>query len=384
MKLDPILTKATRLLRRRNYDRAIKLLEPEVNRYRGIFTYYYILALSYLHTGVFNLAFTYFKLARDIKMRDPLVLLGLAVLYLRRGETDRAVDFYLEVQDQDDKNKIANKALKVIRKYSGTENLSAWIETGGLAKLFPPPPLVPPSKAGILMVCGGLLIGLVLSGGLFIKIKGIAVPVPAFSFFPSFSSRGERDGLITSALDATEREEPVQVGGSYRYILTRTQVFAAYEDARKFFTKYQDEAAKVALNRILESNASDAIKTKSRLLMSYMEVPGFDTLKDRFTYKEVYQEPVLYRDCHVIWRGMATNLEVLQNATSFNLLVGYDTRSTLEGIVAVNFDFAVSLNPEQPLEVLGRIIPVSTEKGQDIALQGVALHQAGLRLGRGK
>ncbi|MDR2798913.1 MAG: tetratricopeptide repeat protein [Treponema sp.] len=374
MKLDPILTKAIRLLRRRNYDRAIKVLEPEVNRYRGIFTYYYVLAVSYLHTGVFNLAFTYFKLARDIKMRDPAVLLGLAVLYLRRGETDRAVDFYLEVQDQDEQNRIANKALKVIRKYSGTEDLSAWIESGGLAKLFPPLPPVPPSKAGILILILGLLIGLVTAGGVFIQVKGIRLPVR--TFFP----KNEREGLITSALDPTERKEPVQVGGSYRYILTRNQVFDTYEKAREFFTKYRDEAAKVALNRILESNASDTIKNKSRLLMSYMEVPGFDTLKDRFTYEEVYKEPVLYRDCHVIWRGMATKLEVLQNTTSFDLLVGYDTRSILEGIVPVTFNFAVSINPERPLEVLGKILPVSTEKGQDILLEGVALHQAGLLL----
>ncbi|MDR0629152.1 MAG: tetratricopeptide repeat protein [Treponema sp.] len=362
------------MVRRRNYDRAIKVLEPEVNRYRGIFTYYYVLAVSYLHTGVFNLAFTYFKLARDIKMRDPSVLLGLAVLYLRRGETDRAVDFYLEVQDQDEQNKIANKALKVIRKYSGTEDLSAWIASGGLAKLFPPLPPVPPSKAGILILVMGLLIGLVIAGGVLIQVTEIRLPV--HTFFP----KNEREGLIPSALDPAEREEPVQVGGSYRYILTRNQVFDTYEKARKLFTTYRDEAARVALNRILESNASDTIKNKSRLLMSYMEVPGFDTLKDRFTYEAVYQEPVLYRDCHVIWRGMATNLEVLQNATSFNLLVGYDTRSTLEGIVPVRFNFAVSINPERPLEVLGRIVPVSTEKGQDILLEGVALHQAGLLL----
>ncbi|MDR1985543.1 MAG: tetratricopeptide repeat protein [Treponema sp.] len=362
------------MLRRKNYDRAIKILEPEINRYRGIFTYYYVLAVSYLHTGVFNLAFTYFKLARDIKMRDPSVLLGLAVLYLRRGETDRAVDFYLEVQDQDEQNKIAHKALKVIRKYSGTEYLSAWIESGGLAKLFPPPPPVPPSKAGILVLIAGLLICLVIAGGILIKVTGMTLPVR--TFFP----KNEREGLIPSALDLKEREEPVQVDGSYRYILTRNQVFDTYEKARELFTKYRDEAAKVALNRILESNASDTIKNKSRLLMSYMEVPGFDTLKDRFTYGEVYQEPMLYRDCHVIWRGMATNLEVLQNATSFNLLVGYDTRSILEGIVPVRFNFAVSLNPERPLEVLGRILPISTEKGQDILLEGVALHQAGLLL----
>jgi hypothetical protein len=108
-----------------------------------------------------------------------------------------------------------------------------------------------------------------------------------------------------------------------------------------------------------------------------MEIPGFDTFvrKDNFSYAEVIKDPALYRDCHVIWRGMATNTEILQNLTAFDFLVGYDTRKTLEGIVPVVFDKTISLNPEKPLEVLGRIVPVSTEKGLDIRLEGVAIHQ---------
>jgi tetratricopeptide (TPR) repeat protein len=88
MKLDPILTKATRLARRGNYDGAIKTLEPEVNRYHGSLRYYYLLGVSYLYTGVFGAALTYFNLARKVKMRDTSVLLGLAVLYLNLGIPD--------------------------------------------------------------------------------------------------------------------------------------------------------------------------------------------------------------------------------------------------------------------------------------------------------
>jgi hypothetical protein len=110
-----------------------------------------------------------------------------------------------------------------------------------------------------------------------------------------------------------------------------------------------------------------------------MEPPGFDTLRDRFTYAEVMKEPPLYRDCYVIWRGMAANLESLQNITTFNFLVGYDTRTSLEGIVPVVFvNSAVPINTERPLEVLAKIIPVINPGGMDIRLEGVAVHQAGL------
>jgi hypothetical protein len=187
-----------------------------------------------------------------------------------------------------------------------------------------------------------------------------------------------RGNISEIILKGEERSTPVQIGGSYRYVLTGKQVLDNYERARTLFIERRDEPAKVALNRLLESNAADTIKNKARLLISYMDVPGFNTLKDRFTYGEVKKEPVLYRDCHVIWRGMATNLKQEQNITAFDFLVGYDTRKTLEGIVPVVFDFAIPVNIERPLEILGRIVPVSTEQGEDIRIEGVALNQAGL------
>jgi hypothetical protein len=314
-------------------------------------------------------AFDYFKRARDIKMRDPSVLLGLAVLFLRRGDTDRAVDLYLEVQDQDPRNRTVKRALRLLRKYSGFEELSLWIDSGKLPTLYPPLPKLPLTIDRFLVPLLGLLAALALGGGIMAKAGVLSLPKDA----------PERSGLSGSLLEREERDNPVQIGGSYRYILTRTEVLDIYEEGRRLFTEHRDEAAKRSLNRILESNASEAIKNKARILKSYTEIPGFDTLKDRFTYAEVIQDPALYRDCHVIWKGMATNVNTPEDSTSFDFLVGYDTRTTLEGIVPVVFDFSVSVNMERPLEVLGRIVPVSTPKGEDVRLEGVALHQTGLR-----
>jgi hypothetical protein len=89
----------------------------------------------------------------------------------------------------------------------------------------------------------------------------------------------------------------------------------------------------------------------------------------------VVKEPPLYRDVHVIWRGMATNLREGDKSTDFDLLVGYDTRSALEGIVPVRFEFAAQVDVERPLEVLGRVVV----NGDKIRLVGLAIHQALLR-----
>jgi tetratricopeptide (TPR) repeat protein len=373
---DPVLIKATRLLRRRNYDRAIKLLEPEVLNYRGSFTYYYILGLSYLYTGIFNYAFDYFRRAHEISREQNIpCLLGLGVLYLRRGDTKRALDCYLKVQELGERNRVAKKALMVIRKYSGTEDLRAWATSKQIRGLFPPFPSEPITKSTFLVPFAWLLVAGVLTYSAL--IWRYVVPMP--QIIKIFLSAPRREGFDHSALEIAEWQQPVEEGGVYRYELTQEDVHRTYETARDLFNKYHDESAKMNLNRILESNASEAVKGKARLLVSYMEVPGFDTLRDRFAYAEVEKEPALYRDCYVIWRGIATNLEFGEAATSFELLVGYETRIRVQGIVPVRFAFSISVNPEQPLEVLGRVVPVSTDKGQDsIVIEGVALHQTAL------
>jgi tetratricopeptide (TPR) repeat protein len=346
-----------------------------VVRYHDSLHYYLILAGACLRAGDLGGAFTYFKRAREIKMLEPPALLGMAVYYLHRGETEKAVDLYLEVQDLEPRNPIAKRALRVLRKYSGADALQGWLDSGKSAGLFPPLPELPLTAGHFIAPIAGILLFLVLIGGLLVKLQVIPLGKTAET---------ERSGYEGISLESEDRETPVQPGGSYRYILTRNQVLDTYEEARKLFTAYRDEAAKVALNQLIESNASDGVKNKARLLLSYMDVPGFDTLKDLYPYSDVLKDPALYRNCYVIWRGMAANLDEQENGMGFELLVGYDTRTTLEGRVPVVFDFVAPLNLERPLEVLGRVIPVSLPGGEeDLRLEGIALHQAS-SLGNGR
>jgi tetratricopeptide (TPR) repeat protein len=368
VKLDPVLTRAVRVLRRGKHGDVIAMLEPEVVRYYDSCNFYYILGSACLRAGDLGGALAYFKRAREIKMLEPPALLGMAVCYLHRGDTEKAVDLYLEVLDLEPRNRVAKKGLQVLRKHGGAGDIQGWIDSGKAGQLFPPLPKLRLSPARVLVPAALCLLVLALAGGVLARLGILPLGSAAAS---------ERAGLSGIVLEREDREMPVQIGGTYRYILARDQALDLYETGRRLFTAYRDEAARLSLNRLLESNASDQLKNKARLLISYMEVPGFDTLKDRFSYAEVRQDPVLYRDCHVIWQGMATNLIAGDTATTFDFLIGYDTRTRLEGIVQVQFDFSVSLNLERPLEVLGRVIPVSTTVGEEgIRLEGIALHQA--------
>jgi tetratricopeptide (TPR) repeat protein len=367
MKLDPILTRASRLARAGKHGAAIRVLEPEVNRYHGSFHYYYLLGVCCLHISDFGGALTWFRLAHDAKIRDPLARLGIAALYLRRGETDKAVDYYLEVLESDPKNRIAKKALAVIRRYAGADTFSAWLESGRLSALYPPVPAADISATEILLPIAALLAAGGIACGVLIRFRLLPNP---------FAPRGSRPGTEQTALTGAERAEPMQTGGSYRYILTISQALDEYEQALSLFTAYRDEAAKIKLNRILESNASEGLKNKSRIIISHMEAPGFDTFKrgDNVPYAEVIKDPALYRGVYVIWQGMATNVAAAENGVTFDFLVGYDTRTPLEGIAPVVFDRVVPINIERPLEVLGRIAPLGEAA---VRLEGAAIHQSG-------
>jgi tetratricopeptide (TPR) repeat protein len=367
MNADPLLNKAIRLAKKRDYEGALKVLKYEEDRYYGSFNYYYLYAVICLHSGSFEEAQENFKLARKIKIKDPSTMLGIAVHYLRHMRTGQAVDYYLDVQEMQPKNKIAKRALYIIRKHCATEALSDWMTPDRLAKLFPP---IPGSSFSIKKLINHLLI---FSAVLVFSCMALTwlniIPNP----FNRQNMRPSADFILSSQ----ERNEPVQVEGFYRYILTRDQAINLYDRALSHFTNFRDEAAKIYLNRILESNASEGIKNRARLLFDNMEVPGFDNFKmaDNPAFSDVKNEPFIYRDVHVIWRGMATNIEITDESTKFDFLVGYDTRRTLDGIIPVVFYSPVSINSQRPLEVLGKITLAPSYS--EIVLEGVAIHQSG-------
>jgi len=366
MKADPILSKAAILAKKGSYDAALKILRDEEDRYNGSFKYYYLYALISLHAGSYADSHDYLNYARKIRQNDTNLMLCFAVHYLRRINTVQAVNYYLNVLELDPKNKIAKKALSVMRNYSSSESLSEWVSAADrLNRLFPPIPA--PFFTGKKI----LSTALILTAAAIITFGIIAVKT--FNPFKPRSQRSTAEFTLTSQ----ERKESVETGGYYKYILTRDQAIRHYDQALSLFNSYRDEAAKISLNRILESNASEGLKSRARLLISNMDVPGFDTFKkqDNPSLTDVRNEIPAYKDVHVIWKGMATNVDLTDEYTKFDLLVGYDTRTTLEGIIPVNFNIPVSINTERSLEVLGRITFESSYN--DIWLEGVAIHQSG-------
>jgi tetratricopeptide (TPR) repeat protein len=354
-----ILERAKKAFYGKRYNDVITLLEPNVIQYRDSFQFYYFLGLACLYTGDVGGATSYFQRARQIKMRDPDLLTAQAALFLRRGETHQAVEYYLEALEYAPQHRLAKRSLDFIRKKGDEETITTLSETGKMTRFYP----MPHRKISIPQIIFMFILIIVLAGGIGFGYKSVN----------SFQTTSVRADLSSIVLDSNDRSALVQKDGSFKYILTEHQILDTFASAQRNFQNYHDNAAQIEINRLLWSNASASIKQKARILMSYLAEPGFDTIKDKYTYADIIKDPDLYLDSWVVWKGMATNIVTTDNMLDFDFLVGYDTRNKLEGIVSVHFDKVIEVNPDKPLELLGKIANI----GGKLELRGNGIFQSG-------
>ena len=351
------LETAQSLLKRRHFSKAITVLEAASENYRDSFTYDLTAGIACLYLGDFGNANTYFNQARKIRMTETNLLLGQAVLYLRRGDTDRALQYYLD--------KVAKNAMEFIRTKGNYETICNWIDSGKIQQFYPPLGVNPHTVARIVLsVVAGVLIGLCV----------VRVVTPR-----QFVPQGDRYDLSAFALshdDLKNLHEKDASGSVYRYILSDEELQKAHDDALQYIQDYRDNAALVEINRILNSNASENLRRDANEFLTYLEEPTFDTLTDNYSYKQVARDPLLYLGCWVAWEGSISNAFLEDGAYRCDLLVGYKPNEgvfDVEGNVPVYFPVAPAqdIDGSRSVRVLAK---VGIDDGQ-ITLLGRSVYQ---------
>lgn len=355
-----VLDVAKTFMRRRQFEKAIKVLESKTDIYEGNFDYYVLFGIACLYVGDTGAASTYFQRARKIKMSDTNLLLGQAALFLRRGDTDRAVQYYIDIIENDPENKIAANALEFIRTKGDYGTICKWVDTGKIEEFYPPLGISPFLIAGIAFPVIACVLGIVLVVHLF--------PVAR----PQSGKRADLSPYVLSVTEANNAQETDLTSGAYNYILSSKQITDSYDKAMKYLQQYRDNLCQVEINRILCSNASVSIKAKSRELMNFLQEPSFDTIKDSPSYKMVEKEPMLYLDCWVSWSGRVSNVVTDETGWRCDLLVGYESMETVEGVVPLHFSVAPSIEGTKPVKILAK---VSSAEGK-LLLQGRAVYQS--------
>jgi tetratricopeptide (TPR) repeat protein len=356
------LDRAERLFAAGRYAELVSLLEPQVPVYRESHRFYYLLGSSCLRTGDPGGGLTYLKRAEQLSPTNRETMLALAALSVRKGETQKAIEYYLRVLEDKPGDRRARTCLAILRKEGSPEGVARLIETGRIERLYP-------GRPRLLRFAVPLAALLVAAALLY-----FAWPIGRSLAETLLRQRVTRPEVAAVALSRAETDTPVVTGGSFRCILTEKEALASFERAKDRFQAYRDNAALVEINRLLNSNASEGLKAKAKSLKAFVGKPDFRTVKDAPTFADVQRESWLYEGCSVVWRGMAANLRpddrVGTGATAFDFLVGYQDKKKLEGIVPAAIAGA-EVPVDRALELLGLI----RVDGASFSLDCSAIHE---------
>jgi tetratricopeptide (TPR) repeat protein len=337
-----IVDRAERLFRKGRYTEVARILEPLIVHYRESFRFYRLLGLSCLYANDPGGASTYLRRALQLSPGSLEVKLALAAVDLRRRELRSAVSAYLEILDADPKNRLAALGLDTIRKTEGDDQWAAFIDSGGLKKLYPRDS----RQALALSAKIALFIALGCAAAFGLRY---AIPIVAERLSAT------RPGLAPLRLSENERTNPIGATGTASFILTEKEVLKTYDAALSYFASYRDNAAIREANRLINSNAADFMKQKAMTLKGYAREPSFSETKDVPRFYEVLSEPLLYEGCAVIWKGLAANVNRGGETIAFDFLVGYQDKKRLEGIMPSRAQAQAVVEADAPLEILAVI-----------------------------
>ncbi|MCX7787056.1 MAG: tetratricopeptide repeat protein [Spirochaetes bacterium] len=352
-----ILKKAERAYKNREFAETIRLLEPQVFIYRQNPKFYYLLGMACIRTGDFAGAYSYLKRAEQLDPQNLEVKVAVAVIHLKRYETEQSIRYWLEVLDEDPHNSFARKGLELLKKRADPEGIEELFDSGKVFRILPSPGFYLP-KTGKWVL--GILV-LLIAGGLAYRYGAT-----------HFKREAPRPEILSIQLDkGTTLVDPASRS---RYMLTQKEISESFQRIKELLQEYRDTEARIEMNRLLLSNATRDVKEKVRALLPYLREPTFLTLKTSVSYQEVMKDPALYEGCYVRWKGRVTNLRISEKEITFDLLVGYQDQRILEGIVPVTLRFSAKVDPSFAYEVLGEILL----KGNSIQLRGVSLHELGI------
>lgn len=352
--MDSTLKKAKKLYSDKRYSEVIRLLEPQIYRFRDVYDFYFLLGSSCLHSKDLGGAYTYLKRAIQLDENSIQAMLALALVHLLKKETEESIKCWFDVLDKDQKNSQAKYGLEYLRKHVASNDPSFSLEDFRSFNKF-----IPEKTKFMPIITITAVVPLAAAITIFILLP----------FVRNILSKEPREGInpitLSSLNEIVDNREPTTI------IMKEKEIKEFYRKALDYFQNYRDNLAQREINRLMLANASREIKNQLLLLSKYIKTPSFETFKDNFTYQEVYQNPKLYENCFILWKGKLSNISKENLEIQADFLVGYHDQKVLEGIIPISIPFAVSLDPYFGYEILAKI----NLKNNSISLTVISLHQ---------
>ena len=332
--------KAEKQFKYGKYSDVIRLLEPEVFKYRENEKFYYYLGMSCLFLGDYSGANSYLRRALQINPQ-PDQMLGLAVIHLKHGNPSEAIRIWLDILDKDPNDKYAKKSLDILKKSEALDKIPEDFLAKNLHKFLPFYRKIRLYK--LIHYLTIISIVFIIFTVLFFTSKHVIEKINiSRNPFPELTISRNLNDIVTT--------------GDFIVELEPREIVTTFETARRYFINNRDNEARIEINRLLNSNASESVKEKTRLLDSYLREPDFRHFRNIISYRMVSESPYLYNNCYVKWSGRIANIRIYERSASCDLLVGYGSGRVVEGIVHVTLDFPVVIDEEFIYDILGQVI----------------------------
>ncbi|AHE62477.1 Tetratricopeptide repeat family protein [Borrelia parkeri SLO] len=355
MEPNKLINKSISYYNSHKYSDVVKLLEKEIFLYKNYYFYHYILGMSYLRMGNLGTAQTYLKKAYTLNPTEPDVKQSIAILLAAQGKEDKAIQIWLKMIEENQEIQRSEFSLETIRK-NPIQGALFLNKNKIYAKLFPEIKVETGqnlSKLIRILLTIASLAFLLIAIFLFIHSK------ETIKLTLSKSKVKEKKAInnIAAYIDdikINDKEKIENHEGQFVFILTETEIKNSFQKIKTHLKQGKDNFARIEINKILNSNASESIKLKAKNLASFISRPNFITFDDYLVLKEIKKNPLIYSNVYVKWEGIANNIEKKDNITYFDFYVGYN-KNVLEGIITTKTTFDIDINFKDYVEILGQI-----------------------------
>ena len=337
------LAKARSLYRRKKYNELIRHLQPQVFMYRESLEYFQLIGSACFFSGDYGGSMSYVRRAIDIDEDNIEARLFLAAVYLKRRESDKAIQEWLAILDRQPTNRFAQKGLHFVRTLHSMDELRERVTQKQLVK-FVPKVFNPLPLLSTLLVAALLVIGIIQLDPVQLTTNGL------HSFF---TKTPDRPGI--EHINFPQGQPLTSLEGDYSEVLNEDEIDTILDRIRENFNRRKDNLVQIDINRILRSTATAPVKERVRSLAASLEAPDFTNMQTSYDYQEIVSDPGLYQNAFVRWKGRPSNIQQTENSVSFTLLVGYHTGQVLEGSVPVTVPFAARVRPDMGVELIGKI-----------------------------
>ena len=345
--------------RKKKYEKAIYFLEKALTERKDDPEVYLFLGYASLKTGDVEGARRYFRGGLLIREKDPGLLKGLAYVYLGDERVEDAISLWGEVLEQNPKDRMVKRSLEKLRE---AEDVGTFIKNMKVDDfLITRLPFLARFKPYLLGI--GISAGIVLIGLVFyltpLYNRALQHFYPEIVKLKQINLPEETPITRESATDAL-------------YSFSEDEVKASFVRIKRYIYRGKMNTAMIALNKIMLSNASPAVKERFALLYTFINPPDPLSIDYNPRLFEIVKEPQAYRGVYVVWKGKIANLQKREKGITFDLLVSYEDEDTIEGMVHVSIDGVFYVENMQSVEVFGSFEGYSQKDGK-LIIRGIYL-----------